>query len=149
MTADIRTLDGGEGLAYELRLDIPAATAWALWTDPNELVRWMGSKATLEPRPGGAFRLEYGTGDVAAGSYLHVDEPRALGYTWGWEAEADFPPGSSTIEIELESTAASVTTLRLRHTGMPAELLGNVDDGWRWFLGRLAEVAAGGEVAAT
>ena len=131
------------GLAYEVRLDATPDAAWRLWTDPEQLVRWMGSRATLEPRPGGVFRLEYSSGDVAAGAYVEVDPERRVAFTWGWEAEPTFGPGTSTIEVAFEKVAAGGTLLRLLHSGMPSDLRGNVDEGWRYFLGRLVEAAAG------
>jgi len=146
MPTELRPFDAGEDvLGYELRLDAPPETVFARWVEPALLTTWMGDVATLEPEPGGVFRLAYGSGDVAAGRYATVDAPRHLSFTWGWEAEADFPPGSSTIDLSFEALDGGGTLLRLRHTGVPAELRANVDEGWRYFLPRLAAVDGPGE----
>ena len=141
MTTEIRSLGAGDTLGYELEIAAPPGTAWSFWTDPEKLVRWMGDVATLDPRPGGVFRLQYKSGDIARGEYVELDEPRRLVLTWGWEAEGDpTPPGSSRIEVDLEPTAGGAGTLvRLRHTGLPTESRTGHDEGWRYFLGQLAE----------
>lgn len=143
MTTEITSIDALEGLGYELRIDAPPAVVWRFWVDPDSIVRWMGDVATLDPRPGGLFRLEYRSGDVARGEYVEIAEPRRLVVTWGWEAEGDpTPPGSSRIEVELEPVDDGAgTLLRLRHVGLPDESRGGHDEGWRHFLPQLAGAA--------
>ena len=151
MTTEIRAAAADDMLTYELEIAAPPELVWRFWTEPDRLVRWMGDVATLEPRPGGTFRLEYRSGDVAAGSYVELVPPRRLVFTWGWEAAGDpVPSGASTIEVDLAPLAdGAATLLRLRHLGLPADSRGGHDEGWRYFLGRLAEAAAGREVPAT
>ncbi len=146
MTTEIRPVEAGDALGYELDIAASPAVVWSFWTDPERLVRWMGDVATLDPRPGGLFRLEYRSGDVARGEYLELQEPRRLVLTWGWEADGDpTPPGSSRIEVELEPLdGGSATRLRLRHTGLPKASRSGHDEGWRHFLGRLDDAAASG-----
>ena len=140
MTSGITSIDAPDGLGYELRIDAPPEVVWRLWVEPQRIVRWMGDVATLDPRPGGMFRLEYKSGDVARGEYVELAEPRRLVVTWGWEAEDDpTPPGSSRIEVELEPVDDGAgTLLRLRHTGLPAASRDGHDEGWRYFLAQLA-----------
>ena len=144
MTIDSRPIETEDHLAYEIRIAAPPSTVWSYWTDPHRLVRWMGDVATLEPRPGGLFRLEYGSGDVAEGKYLEVDEPARVVFTWGWQEHgAPVPPGASRIEVDLEPLdGGSATMLRLRHLGLPEASRITHDEGWRHFLGRLIESAA-------
>ena len=133
----------GDDPGYEVLVAAPPDAVFQHWTVPDLLVRWMGDVATLDPEPGGIFRLEYQSGHVASGSYAVVDRPRRLAFTWGWEAEPDFPPASSTIELSFEPLASGGTLMGVRHTGMPAELRANVDEGWGYFLPRLVDAAAG------
>ena len=151
MTTDIHPIEGAPDLEYEIRIEAPRDLVWSFWVEPDRLVRWMGSRATLETHPGGAFRLEYRSGDVVAGSYVEVEPPRRLVVTWGWEEEGSaVPAGASTIEVGLESLeGGAATLLRLRHLGLPEESRGSHDEGWRYFLGRLVEASAGREVATT
>ena len=53
---------------------------------------------------------------------MELERPRRLVYTWGWEPGADgpnpVPPGSSTVEIELEPVDGG-TRLRFTHRDLP------------------------------
>ena len=142
---DLKAIDTDDGLAYELELDAAPARVWRLWTVPGEIVRWMGDVATLEPWPGGTFRIEYASGDVVAGEFVDAEAPQHLAFTWGWdEPGALTPPGSTRIEVTLEPLPDGRTRLHMRHVNQPAEALENHDSGWRFFLPRLAEAAATG-----
>ena len=147
MTTQILPTETGENLAYEVRIAAPPAVVWRFWTQPDLLVRWMGDVAVIEPRPGGRFRLEYRTGDVASGAYVEVDEPRRVVFTWGWEEQgAAVPPGASTVEVDLEPLdGGSATMLRLRHRGLPGDSSTSHDEGWRHFLARLVQALRDGQ----
>ena len=145
--AELRSVTTGDGLGYELELDATAETVWRCWTEPERMVTWMGDSATLQPWPGGTFRIEYGSGDVVAGEFVDAERPQYLAFTWGWdEPGALTPPGSTRIEIILEPLGDGTRTrLHMRHTNQPPEALENHDVGWRIFLPRLAEAVAGRE----
>ena len=141
MPAEIRSIDIPNGLGYELELDAAPELVWRLWTEPGQIVRWMGDVATLEPWPGGTFRIEYASGDAVAGEFVDAEAPQYLAFTWGWdEPGALTPPGSTRVEVTLEPTADGRTRLHLRHVEQPAEALENHDAGWRFFLPRLASI---------
>lgn len=133
-----------DGLAYELDLDASPAAVWRCWTDPEQIVRWMGDVAILEPWPGGTFRIEYKSGDVVAGKFLDSEAPQYLAFTWGWdEPGALTSPGTTRIEVILEGLSNDTRTrLRLRHTEQPPEALDDHDAGWRFFLPRLADAVS-------
>jgi uncharacterized protein YndB with AHSA1/START domain len=120
----------------------PIELVWAFWTEPEKLVRWMGSVASIELRPGGDLRIEYGNGAVMLGTVLELDPPRRLVFTWGWEDPSEVVrPGASRVEVDLDVADAG-TRLRLRHLGLPpAEAAGHAE-GWDYFLGRLADAVA-------
>ena len=61
----------------------PEATFGYL-TDPARYVQWMGSQATLEPVPGGTYRVQMPDGFAASGAFTELDPPRRLAFTWGW-----------------------------------------------------------------
>jgi uncharacterized protein YndB with AHSA1/START domain len=146
MTTDIQSIDAPTGLGYELRIAAPPEMVWPYFTDPARLVRWMGSEATLQPEPGGTFRVDYGQGDIVAGEYLELDEPRRVVFTWGWETGEDVvQPGGSRVEVDLEPVdGGTATLLRLRHLGLDEDGRKSHDEGWRYFLPRLAEAATAG-----
>jgi uncharacterized protein YndB with AHSA1/START domain len=82
-------------------------------------------------------------------TFVEVERLRRLVYTFGWEPEEGnpgaVPPGSTTIEIELEPSGDG-TILRFRHYGFEsAEAAGMHRHGWDHYLGRLEVAAAGGD----
>ena len=149
MGAELRQIPTQDGLAYQLDLPAPPKRVWQLWTEPTLLVGWMGSQATLEPWPGGMFRLAYGNGSVATGTFLDVEPPQFLAFTWGWDEPGTLtPPGTSRIEIILEEIGSipggsgGGTRMHFRHGNQPSAAIENHDAGWRFFLPRLAEALA-------
>jgi uncharacterized protein YndB with AHSA1/START domain len=140
-----------ERLSVERVIEIEASpeTVWELLTDPEKAKDWWGLEASFDPRPGGAFRLRVTPASIAGGEFVEVDRPRRLVYTWGWEMGGGgpelVPPGSTTVEIELEPTEAG-TTLRLTHRDLPgADSARAHGAGWDHYLARLAVAARGGD----
>lgn len=145
MTTGITSIDVPNGLGYELRIDAPPDVVWRYWVEPERMVRWMGAIATLDPRPGGAFRIDYGQGDTIAGEYLEVDEPRRLSLRWAWESTDPVEAAPSRIEVELDAMdGGQATLLRLRHLELTAPSRASHDEGWRYFLPRLIDAAGSG-----
>ena len=134
----------------ELQIDASPETVWEFLVDPEKVARWKGLPATaFDARPGGTYRIEIIPGHVASGAFVELERPRRLVYTWGWEPGADgpnaVPPGSSTVEIELEPVGAG-TRLRFTHRGLPGiEAAQSHAEGWNHYLDRLATVAQGGD----
>lgn len=121
----------------------PPEAVFRLLTDPVQYVKWKGKLADLEARPGGSFRVEFAAGKgIAAGRYVEVAPGRRVVITWGWEGNEMVPPGSSTVEIDLEPTGSG-TRLRLVHRGLPDGAATSHAEGWDYFLPRLEDVAEG------
>ena len=138
MTTGITSIDAPDGLGYELRIDAPPEIVWRFWVESERMVSWMGKVATLEPRPGGAFRIDYGQGDVIAGEYIELDEPRRLTLRWAWESADPVEAAPSRIEVELDAIdGGEATLLRLRHLELTEPSRVSHDEGWRYFLPRL------------
>jgi uncharacterized protein YndB with AHSA1/START domain len=118
-------------------------TVYRLITDESEYVKWKGQRAELDAKPNGMFKVLFPNGtDIVSGRFVELIPPRRVVFTWGWENNAVVPPGSSTVEIDLEP-AGSGTRLRLVHRGLPPEGLAEHTEGWDYFLPRLAAVAEG------
>jgi uncharacterized protein YndB with AHSA1/START domain len=127
----------------ETHISAPPAAVFALMTDPEMILRWMGTEAEIEPRPGGLYLVNVTGARFARGSFREVVPVHRLAYSFGWDGSGVVPPGSSLIEIDLIEEPDG-TQLRLTHTGLPsAEQCAGHAEGWAHYLGRLAEVAAG------
>jgi uncharacterized protein YndB with AHSA1/START domain len=135
----------------ELSIAARPETVWEFLVDPDKVTRWMGIGATMEPEPGGAYRLTVLSGNVASGTFVEVDPPRRLVYTFGWEpGGVDGPgsaagPGSTTVEFDLEPEGDG-TRLRFVHRDLPnAEATAAHAHGWEHYLDRLAIAASGND----
>jgi uncharacterized protein YndB with AHSA1/START domain len=140
----------GDTVIHELALPVPVEQVFGMFTDPRQLVRWIGISADLEPCPGGRFRFEVVPGQFCEGQYVIVDPPGRLVFTWGWtDPGFGLPPGTSRVEVTLTRGGddGQQTLLRLVHTGLAGDLGLLHEDGWSRFLARLAAVAAGEQPA--
>ena len=132
-----------EPVVAEVLVSAPIERVFAMFTEPEELVRWIGIRALLEPRPGGAFRFELMPGEFCSGRYVELVPGRRVVFTWGWESGAiAVEPGSSTVEVDLDERDG-VTHLRLTHHGLDAAVRPLHDDGWSRFLPQLKSATEG------
>jgi uncharacterized protein YndB with AHSA1/START domain len=113
--------------------------------EPERLVRWMGTEADIDPRPGGKFWLNVTGEDIAMGSYVEVDRPNRVVFTWGWENSPDVAPGSTTVTFTLTADGDE-TVVELTHEGLPMGADDQHRDGWDYFLPRLVGAAQGLEL---
>jgi uncharacterized protein YndB with AHSA1/START domain len=128
---------------HEVRIDARPETVFSYFTDPAKLVLWMGSQATLDPRPGGVFRIGFGEEAAALGAFVELEPAQRIVFTWGWEARwFQMPPQSTTVEVLLVPDGEG-TIVRLAHSRLPAGASGFHRAGWRHYLGRLAIAARG------
>ena len=135
------TAAGDDAVVCEVAIRAPAEAVYAMFTDPAKLVRWIGIRALLEPRPGGAFRFELVPGEFCSGRYVELVPHRRVVFTWGWESGAlPVEPGSSTVTVELEHRAG-ITTVHLAHSGLSKPMRDHHAGGWANFLPRLKEAA--------
>jgi uncharacterized protein YndB with AHSA1/START domain len=128
-------------ITVEQHVAAPPATVYAYLTDAERWVRWQGADATLDPAPGGIFRIQMGTGETARGEFVELVPDRKVVFTWGWIDRPDIPPGSTIVEIDLEP-AGQGTLVRLTHRQLPPDEADAHAAGWRHYLGRLALAAA-------
>jgi uncharacterized protein YndB with AHSA1/START domain len=129
----------------ETHIAAPAATVFAFLTDPEKIIRWMGTEAAMETHPGGLYLINGIGGSTARGAFREVVPVHRLAYSFGWEGREKVPPGSSLIEIDLIDQDGG-TLLRMTHTGLPdAEQCALHAWGWAHYFARLTVAAAGGD----
>jgi len=132
-----------EVVQREIRIDAAPSTVFEFLTDPAKMVRWMGTEAVLDPRPGGDYRVNISGHERVSGEVIEIVPDRRLVFTWGWEDGAlPVAPGKSTVEISLEPDGKG-TRLRLTHRDLPPGMHTFHRLGWEYALDRLARVAAG------
>ena len=105
---------------------------------PDLLVRWLGTWVDVEPRPGGVFAIDMGQTQVR-GSYVVVDPPHRVVFTWGIPGNETLPAGSSTVEIVLRPEG-DTTVVELTHRDLPIERHADHGQGWTSRLGDLASL---------
>ena len=132
------------------RLAAPVDEVFRWWTEPPLMERWMAPvgdvQATVDLRVGGAFRIVMsGVGMVIqhAGTFLEIERPRRLVFTW---SSPHTGPHPSIVSVDLTSAGNDTTDLRLLHTELPEEVSDSHRHGWGAMLQRLDGMFRRGEV---
>src|SRR2546423_15615589 len=88
-----------EGLVeHEVRVAASPDSVFEYFTDPAKMVMWIGTEATLDPRPGGVCRINPSRQAAMLGEVLDVVRPRRIVVTGGWAtAEFKTPPPSPSV----------------------------------------------------
>jgi uncharacterized protein YndB with AHSA1/START domain len=129
----------------EIEIAAPRATVFAFLTDPDKILGWIGTEATVDARSRGIYLVNVGGKHRARGEFTEVVPVHRLAYTFGWEESVEVPPGSGLIEIDLIEKNEG-TLLRFTHSGLPnKEQLDSHAKGWSHYLRRLRLVAAGAD----
>ena len=105
--------------------DAPRDRVWAVWTDPELVPEWYGSRDgetvvdTMDVRVGGHWRFVMrnpdGSETAFRGTYREITAPELLEQTFEWEGM----PGHVAVErteFEAVGDRTKVTTLTLFHT---------------------------------
>jgi len=85
----------------EQHVPAPPAVVFAFLTDPEKILRWMGTEANVEPHPGGLYLVNVTGARLARGSFREVVPVHRLAYSFGWDGSEVVPPESSLVEIDL------------------------------------------------
>ena len=103
---------------------VPREKAFEAWTLPEKLGQWLcrvterhsTQLLEMDVRVGGRYRLEVtnpdGTRVLLSGTYLEIQAPERLAFTWQWEGDPDF--GETLVTVELYARGNS-TELMLTH----------------------------------
>jgi uncharacterized protein YndB with AHSA1/START domain len=130
----------------EIRIErvLPATIerVYDAWTRVELLTRWYcpnpawDLKVQADVRVGGDYVVEMGP-YVVRGTYLEVEPPQRLVFSWKWDSSDDEP---TRVQVDL-SEVADGTRMLLTHTGFASsEETANHQQGWEPEIGRLAEL---------
>jgi uncharacterized protein YndB with AHSA1/START domain len=137
-----------KAVEHELRVEARPEIVFDFFTDPARMVAWMGTEATIDPRPSGIFHVRFlrEIGELSArGVFVEVVPYSRIVFTWGWERGVfGVQPATTRVEVSLVPEEAG-TVVRLVHTELPEEAVGVHAAGWKNYLERLAVAAAGGD----
>jgi uncharacterized protein (TIGR03086 family) len=139
-------IQGGNTMTAEKSVLVPlgADETFALLTEPERLRRWQTVTARVELRAGGEYRWTIIPGHTAAGTITEVEPGKRLVFSWGWEGDAELPPGTSTVTITLEPTEGG-TNVRLVHSGLTPDQAASHLQGWEHYGSRLVAAAEKGD----
>jgi uncharacterized protein YndB with AHSA1/START domain len=129
-------------IRVERRIAAPPDVVYGYLTDGPSWARWQGVSAEVHAVAGGSYVMTMAGGQVVSGRFIEVIPSRRVVFTWGWVGDDAVPPGSSTVEIDLEP-AGDATILRLTHRGLPEAALEIHAIGWEHYLPRLGAAAEG------
>lgn len=131
MTAEIRD----DVIVATEYINAPPEVVFPYFTDPALIVTWIGDRAELDPQPGGVFSL--GMGEiVACGTYIVVEPPYRVVFSWGVAGNETLPPGGSTVEVVLTPDGDN-TMVVLTHRGLQVNHLQQHREGWERQLDQL------------
>lgn len=131
-------------------LNAPIARVWRAWTHPDELTAWLHPEGLRSPRAdltadvreGGQYRYLMidpvdGARYPAGGTYLSVDEPHRLEFTWsvggrdeGLETLDDSTAPVATVTLTADGPQRTLCEFHLRGVTGAAPGDGGVHDGW-------------------
>jgi len=147
----LRSKPGMDPVILEAQFNASPERIYQAWTDPDDLAKWFGaspdkvSRAELDTRPGGTWRIRFDSGASEAGwlegEYIELDPFSRIVFSWRhMQPVPDSDPIASpeskvTIELSGDET---LTTLALRHEGISSDSARqNVGSGWVSSLERL------------
>ena len=120
-------------------------TVFSYFTDPGRYVQWMGGSATLDPAPGGVYRVSMRDGVQAVGEFVEVEPPHRLVFSWGWTHDLAVAPGSTRVVVTFHEEDGG-TRVVLRHHDLPSDVQRDHHlTGWTLYLQRLTVCLAGGD----
>jgi uncharacterized protein YndB with AHSA1/START domain len=130
-------------------LPAPPPLVFREWVEPDAFASWMcprPARAThveLDARVGGALRIdieELGATFSVTGTYLDVDPPHRLRFTWSCTTWDD-PSAESVVTVTLEPQGADDTLMTIHHAHLPDGQAANHERGWVLIAEQLADAA--------
>lgn len=138
--------DGTTYVVFERTFAAPIADVWAAVTEPERLVRWIGTW-TGDPASGEvAFRMTAEGDDVPEEKIL-IDECHEPTRLVMRSFRPDDPSEVWAWQVDL-SESDGVTTLTFAQEAVSVELAEGVGPGWDYYLDRMVAAETGGDPSA-
>jgi uncharacterized protein YndB with AHSA1/START domain len=119
--------DGVLEINVERTVPVGVADAFDAWTDAKRIGTWFSTNVSQDVRVGGTYR----NGDGDRGTFLAVDRPRRLRFTWD---NPEHAPGSIA-EVTFRAKGPKSTAVRVTHAKLPsAKAVEGLRRGWTWAL---------------
>jgi len=132
-------MNQSEPVTASVRIAAAPTDVFPYLTEASLLIRWMGAWVDVNPEPGGTFAVNIGDQPIR-GTYVAVEPPHRVVFTWGLPGNDALPPGASTVEILLTADGEG-TVVDLIHRGLPADLRPDHLAGWTSLLDTLRVTA--------
>jgi uncharacterized protein YndB with AHSA1/START domain len=143
--ADLGEMFRAPGVRFFRRLPGPVEKVWAHLTQPAQLPGWYDAGSSIEPREGGAVRLN---GGHIRGVVTQWRAPVKFAHTWNvfapGETVSAYPESYLTLELAPEAGAVLLT---LTHLPALERFEPQNAMGWASFLDILADTANGRSVS--
>jgi uncharacterized protein YndB with AHSA1/START domain len=119
-------------------LPAPPDIVYDEWLDPVGMLEWMcprparAVKISLEPSVGGSLRIDIedsGASLYVTATFVELDRPRRLRFTWSCSAWAD-PSVQSLVTVTLADHGADETMMTIEHEQLPPEQVDGHRHGW-------------------
>jgi uncharacterized protein YndB with AHSA1/START domain len=138
------TINADRTIRVTRRFDASCERVFDAWLDPQKAAKWLFVTPTgqmvrveIDARVGGSFVItrREGNDDIEhVGTYLEVDRPRRLVFTFG---VPKFSKESTRVSIDLKALPTGCE-LTLTHEGVLPEWLERTNEGWGKILDALA-----------
>lgn len=123
----------------------PPCSVYELLVDSDKHVTWEGTEASLDPRPGGVYRVVIAGRYPLVGHFVDAIPCEVVSLTLNWDV-----PGASgvplKIEYRLRPAFGQRTRLTVVHREIPANAVDDVRNASEHYLARLAAVASGAKL---
>lgn len=150
MTTESRTDSPAPALVVSRVIAASPEVLFDAWTDPRSLAAWMQpgdathTEVSADARVGGEFSILMhmpGAPVLHRGTYLEIDRPRRLAFTWRSRFTDD---GDTLVTVDFRATDAG-TEVAVTHERLPNESARSAhEDGWTSCLSELADWIAAG-----
>jgi len=135
--ANAQILEIERVVRMRLALPVDRETAFDAWTVSTELVEWLPHWVEMQVAEGAGFSMGWdGYEGVWTGTYLEVDRPQRLVFTW-LAPDGVFPSGAyeTVVALTFEEVEEGRTSLLLEHSGFrePGELESQLQ-AWRGYM---------------